>query len=51
MVSFSAMRREPGDDEKEVEAIHKLTPKPIRYVIIASDHGDHTAGITNFRQT
>lgn len=29
---------------KEVEAIRKLTPKPIRYVVIGSDHGDHTAG-------
>ena len=27
-----------------VAAIRKITPQPIRYVIIASDHGDHTAG-------
>jgi cyclase len=27
-----------------VEAIRKVTPKPIKYVIICSDHGDHTAG-------
>lgn len=27
-----------------VEAIHKVTPKPIKYVIICSDHGDHTGG-------
>jgi len=27
-----------------VDAIHKVTPKPIKYVIICSDHGDHTAG-------
>lgn len=29
---------------KEVEAIRKLTPKPIRCLVIGSDHGDHTAG-------
>jgi glyoxylase-like metal-dependent hydrolase (beta-lactamase superfamily II) len=27
-----------------VEAIAKITPKPIKYVVIASDHGDHTGG-------
>ena len=27
-----------------VDAIAKVTPKPIKYVIICSDHGDHTAG-------
>ena len=27
-----------------VDAIAKVTPKPIRYVVICSDHGDHTAG-------
>ena len=27
-----------------VEAIRKVTPKPIKYVVICSDHGDHTAG-------
>jgi cyclase len=27
-----------------VDAIAKVTPKPIKYVVIASDHGDHTAG-------
>jgi len=27
-----------------VEAIHKVTPKPVKYVIICSDHGDHTGG-------
>jgi glyoxylase-like metal-dependent hydrolase (beta-lactamase superfamily II) len=34
----------PEMTKKEVEAIHKLTPKPIKYVVIGSDHGDHTAG-------
>jgi cyclase len=27
-----------------VEAIKKVTPQPIKYVVICSDHGDHTAG-------
>lgn len=31
-----------------IDAIAKVTPKPIRYVIIASDHGDHTAGNAAF---
>jgi cyclase len=31
-----------------VEAIAKVTPKPITTVVIASDHGDHTAGNAAF---
>jgi len=27
-----------------VEAIRKVTPKPIKYMIVCSDHGDHTGG-------
>ena len=27
-----------------VDAIAKVTAKPIRFVVICSDHGDHTAG-------
>jgi cyclase len=27
-----------------VDAIAKITPKPIKYVVICSDHGDHTGG-------
>jgi glyoxylase-like metal-dependent hydrolase (beta-lactamase superfamily II) len=34
----------PEETRREVEAIGKITPKPIKYVVIASDHGDHTAG-------
>ena len=34
----------PEMTKKEVEAIRKITPKPIKFVIICSDHGDHTAG-------
>jgi len=31
-----------------VDAIAKVTSKPIKYVVIASDHGDHTAGNASF---
>jgi glyoxylase-like metal-dependent hydrolase (beta-lactamase superfamily II) len=31
-----------------VAAIAKVTAKPIKYVVIASDHGDHTAGNASF---
>jgi cyclase len=27
-----------------VDAIAKVTPKPIKYVVVCSDHGDHTGG-------
>jgi cyclase len=27
-----------------VEAIRKVTPKPIKYLVVCSDHGDHTGG-------
>ena len=27
-----------------VEAIRKVTPKPIKYMVVCSDHGDHTGG-------
>lgn len=32
-----------------VENIKKLTPQPIRYVVIASDHGDHVGGNAAFK--
>jgi cyclase len=35
---------DPQATKKEVEAIAKITPQPIKYVVIASDHGDHTGG-------
>jgi cyclase len=31
-----------------VDAIAKVTPKPIKFVAICSDHGDHTAGNASF---
>jgi glyoxylase-like metal-dependent hydrolase (beta-lactamase superfamily II) len=31
-----------------VAAVAKLTPKPIRYVVIGSEHGDHTGGNAAF---
>jgi glyoxylase-like metal-dependent hydrolase (beta-lactamase superfamily II) len=31
-----------------VDAIARVTPKPIKYVVICSDHGDHTAGNASF---
>lgn len=38
----------PAETKGLVDAIAKVTPKPIRYVVIASDHGDHTAGNASF---
>src|SRR5437764_7239012 len=31
-----------------VDAIAKVTTQPIKYVVICSDHGDHTAGKASF---
>jgi glyoxylase-like metal-dependent hydrolase (beta-lactamase superfamily II) len=31
-----------------VQAIARVTPRPIKYVVIGSDHGDHTAGNAAF---
>ena len=31
-----------------VDAVAKVTPQPIKYVVICSDHGDHTAGNASF---
>jgi cyclase len=38
----------PGETRGLVDAIAKVTPKPIKYVVICSDHGDHTAGNASF---
>jgi len=34
-----------------VDAIARVTPKPIKYVVICSDHGDHTGGNVSFPTT
>ena len=34
----------PAATQKMVDAIAKLTPKPLKWYIVGSDHGDHTAG-------
>ena len=34
--------------QEMVDAIAKITPQPIKYVVICSDHGDHTAGNSAF---
>jgi glyoxylase-like metal-dependent hydrolase (beta-lactamase superfamily II) len=33
-----------------IENIRKLTDEPIKYVVIASDHGDHTGGNAAFKE-
>ena len=38
----------PVETKGLVDAIAKITPTPIKYVVIASDHGDHTAGNASF---
>jgi cyclase len=38
----------PAETKGLVDAIARVTPAPIRYVVIASDHGDHTAGNSAF---
>jgi glyoxylase-like metal-dependent hydrolase (beta-lactamase superfamily II) len=38
----------PAETKGLVDAIARITPKPIKYVVIASDHGDHTGGNASF---
>jgi glyoxylase-like metal-dependent hydrolase (beta-lactamase superfamily II) len=38
----------PAETKGLVDAIAKVTAQPIKYVIICSDHGDHTAGNASF---
>jgi glyoxylase-like metal-dependent hydrolase (beta-lactamase superfamily II) len=33
-----------------IDNIRKLTPQPIKYVVIASDHGDHVGGNSAFKE-
>lgn len=39
----------PGATEKLVAQIKKLTPLPVRYVVVCSEHDDHTGGNVAFR--
>lgn len=34
----------PAATQKLLDAIAKVTPKPVKWYVVASDHGDHTAG-------
>jgi cyclase len=36
------------ETKKLVDAIRTVTPQPIKYVVICSEHGDHTAGNASF---
>jgi cyclase len=38
----------PAATKGLVDAIAKVTPQPIRYVVVCSDHGDHTSGNASF---
>jgi glyoxylase-like metal-dependent hydrolase (beta-lactamase superfamily II) len=38
----------PEKTARLVAEIAKLTPQPIRYVVVASEHGDHTGGNVSF---
>jgi glyoxylase-like metal-dependent hydrolase (beta-lactamase superfamily II) len=38
----------PAETKGLVDAIAKITAQPIKYVVIGSDHGDHTAGNASF---
>jgi cyclase len=38
----------PAETKGLVDAIRRVTDKPIKYVVICSDHGDHTAGNASF---
>ncbi len=35
--------------ERMIAEIRKLTPQPIKYVVVCSDHGDHTGGNAAFK--
>jgi glyoxylase-like metal-dependent hydrolase (beta-lactamase superfamily II) len=41
----------PEKTARLVAEIAKLTPQPIRYVVVASEHGDHTGGNVSFPKT
>jgi cyclase len=39
---------DPAATKGLVDAIARVTPKPIKYIVICSDHGDHTGGNASF---
>ncbi len=39
----------PAQGQAMVDNIRKLTPQPVKYMVIASDHGDHTGGNSAFK--
>ena len=41
----------PEATKKMVDAIGLLTPQPIKYVVVCSEHGDHTGGNAAFPST
>jgi cyclase len=41
----------PAVTQKLVDQIAKLTPQPIKYVVVCSEHGDHTGGNVSFPST
>ncbi len=41
----------PEKTSRLVAEVGKLTPQPIRYVVVASEHGDHTGGNMSFPKT
>jgi glyoxylase-like metal-dependent hydrolase (beta-lactamase superfamily II) len=41
----------PEATKKMVDAIHLLTPQPIKYVVVCSEHSDHTGGNEAFPST
>jgi glyoxylase-like metal-dependent hydrolase (beta-lactamase superfamily II) len=41
-------QRDAATTKKMVEGIAKLTKEPIRFVVIGSEHGDHTGGNASF---
>jgi cyclase len=41
----------PAVTQRLVDQVATLTPQPIRYVVIGSEHGDHTGGNVSFPST
>lgn len=37
-------QKDPATTKKLIDGIAKLTPQPIKYVVVCSEHGDHTGG-------